>query len=341
MTARSLDLSRDQILAFRRRVQALDERLPPGATSLRQAAWAGLQDSMPRAALLSIHARVDGTQPSTWEEPALVQVWGPRFGAYVVAREDVAPFTLGRFPADDVRGRQVATDTADRLEAFLDGRRLTYDEAGRGMGVPPNSLRYATTTGRVLIRWAGARAPMIWTVPAPDISAADARLELARRYLHLFAPTSPDSFARWAGIGAAQGRAAFEALAQSLVPASTPIGDGWILASDEPALRAAPGPPAPARLVPSGDTFYLLWGADRDLLVPDAKRRDELWTSRVWPGAVLAGGNVVGTWRRDAATVSIQAWRRLAALEREAIEAEATSLPLPDLRGPIRVRWEA
>ena len=33
-----------------------------GQRSLRRAAWAGLQDSMPRAALLSIHARVAGTQ---------------------------------------------------------------------------------------------------------------------------------------------------------------------------------------------------------------------------------------------------------------------------------------
>jgi hypothetical protein len=34
---------------------------------------------MPRAALLSIHARVEGTQPWTWEDPSLVQLWGPRF----------------------------------------------------------------------------------------------------------------------------------------------------------------------------------------------------------------------------------------------------------------------
>jgi hypothetical protein len=76
---RRLDLTREQILAHRRKVQALDERLAPGPDSLRHAAWAGLQDSMPRAALLSIHARVEGTRPSTWEDPSLVQLWGPRF----------------------------------------------------------------------------------------------------------------------------------------------------------------------------------------------------------------------------------------------------------------------
>ena len=100
-----LDLTRPQILAYRRSVQALDERLPAGADSLRQAAWAGLQDSMPRAALLSIHARVEGTEPSTWEDASLVQLWGPRFSAYVVAARDLAVFSLGRLP-DDARGRR-------------------------------------------------------------------------------------------------------------------------------------------------------------------------------------------------------------------------------------------
>jgi hypothetical protein len=73
-----LEVTRAQILGFRRSVGALDRRLAPGARSVRRAAWAGLQDSMPRAALLSIHARVDGTQPTTWEDPSLVQTWGPR-----------------------------------------------------------------------------------------------------------------------------------------------------------------------------------------------------------------------------------------------------------------------
>jgi hypothetical protein len=51
LTTTRLALTRSQIFAFRRRVAALDERLPPGSGSLRKAAWAGLQDSMPRAAV--------------------------------------------------------------------------------------------------------------------------------------------------------------------------------------------------------------------------------------------------------------------------------------------------
>src|ERR1700756_2873078 len=98
-----LELTRAQILAFRRRVGALDERLPAGAKSLRQAAWAGLQDSMPRAALLQIHARGEGAHPPIWDDDALVQVWGPRFSTYDVPAEDHAIFTVGRHP-DDARG---------------------------------------------------------------------------------------------------------------------------------------------------------------------------------------------------------------------------------------------
>jgi hypothetical protein len=332
-------LTRRQILAFRRRVGALDERLPRGRRSLRQAAWAGLQDSMPRAALLSIHARVAGTRPSTWKDPSLVQLWGPRYSAYVVAGRDLAVFSLGRLP-DDPAGRRRAEDAAGRLRALLADSKRTYGEAGRALGVNPNWFRYGATTGTVLIRWDGARQPTVWTVPRPEVDPREARLELARRYLHVFGPTTPEAFAEWAGIAVRAGTAAFESLRGSLTPVRTPVGDAWILTRDEPVVRAAPGSAAPARLLPSGDAYFLLQGADRELLVPDADRRRTLWTPRVWPGAVLVGGEVVGTWRRAHQTVVIQPWRRLSRAARDAVEAEGASLPLPGIEGQIVVRWD-
>jgi len=338
MTSRRLDLSRSQILAFRRTVQSLDERLPAGPDSLRRAAWAGLQDSMPRAALLSIHERVEGTRSETWEDPSLVQLWGPRFSAYVVAAEDVALFSLGRLP-DEGPGRRKAQDLAARLHAYLDGRTMTYGQAGRGMGEHPNQLRYAAPTGTVLIRWEGARQPTIWTVPAPAIDAWSARLELARRHLHFFGPTTATAFSQWAGIKPPRGNAAFDALSDSITLVHTPVGDAWILSADEPAFRAAKRTAGPARLLPSGDTFFLLQGVDRELLVPEVKFRNLLWTPRVWPGAVLLGGEIIGTWRRADSNVTVDTWRKPSPKERKAVEAEAESLPLPALRGPIRVRW--
>jgi hypothetical protein len=293
---------------------------------------------MPRAAVLSIHARVEGTEPAAWEDPSLVQLWGPRFSVFVVAACDLAVFSLGTMP-DDARGRHRAEQLAADLAAVLGDERVGHKEAGGRLGVDPNRLRYAAATGTVLIRWEGARQPTVWIGPAPDMTPLEARLELARRYLHSYGPTTPESFGQWAGIGPRPALAAFAALTESLTPVRTPVGDAWILSSDEGAARARPGPAAPARLLPSGDAFFLLQGADRELLVPDADLRRELWTSRVWPGALLVDGEIAGTWRRAGAALTVQLWRPLSDAERDAVEAEAASLPLPGIQGQVVVRW--
>ena len=314
--------------------------MPISAESLRQAAWVGLQDSMPRAALLSIHARVSGATPSSWEHAALVQAWGPRFAAYVLAREDLAYFTLARLP-DDAKGRQRAEDVARRLHEHLAGRTMSYGDAGWAMGINPNMLRYGAATGTILIRWGGARASMIWTVSRPDIEPLAARVEMARRYLHLFGPSNAAAFARWAGIGTGEGRRALAALASETITVDTPIGAGLILATDEASFRSPFAPGGPVRLLPSGDAYTLLHGVDRDLLTPNATERDALWTPRVWPGALLVEGEIAGVWRRDGPNVSIDTFRSLTSAVRTAVEAEAASLPLPDLATDVRVRWNA
>jgi hypothetical protein len=333
-----LELSRSQILGFRRRVGSLVERLPVGTKSLRRAAWAGLQDSMPRAALLSIHARVEGAGPTTWEDPSLVQL-GAR----------------GLAPTSSPRRTSLYSRS---------GGCRTTPVAARGRTTPrPGSTHSSTADGcrsaRPATKWAciqiafgtprrRARSSCAGTARTsrssgpgrrPGMDPRHARLELVRRYLHVFGPATAPSFARWAGIRAADARLAWEALDGALTPVRTPVGDAWILSEDETAFRTQFDPAALARLLPSGDAYCLMWGADRTLLVPDAKRRAALWTTRVWPGALVVNGEIVGVWRRSAGEVSIEAWRRLSSAEREAVEAEAVSLPLPGLNRPIAVRW--
>ena len=243
-----LRLTRKQILAFRQRVGGLETRLPKGSKSLRLAAWAGLQDSMPRAALLSLHARVEGVEPTTWEDPSLAQLWGPRHQVYVVPKRDFALFSLGRLP-DAAKGRERAERMAELLHAGLDGTRMTDREVGRKIGIG-NAMRYGATTGTIAIRWGGARAPLVWTVPAPDIAPADACRELARRYLRIFGPTTANGFGRWAGISRRAAADAFASLEDSLLPVRSPLGDEWLLVDDEPELRAGEMPAAPVLPVP-------------------------------------------------------------------------------------------
>jgi hypothetical protein len=338
MPTTRLDLTRAQILTYRRAVQALDRRLPPGAVSLRRAAWAGLQDSMPRAALLSLHARVNGTTADTWTSASLAQLWGPRYSAYVVAARDTAIFSLARLPEAGAK-RRLAEHLAARLRPLLAAGPMPYGLAGRALGVPPNQLRYAALTGTVLMRWDGASAPTIWMVPPPGLSPGEARLELARRYLHVFGPTTEAAFSQWAGLSLAAAAAAFAALRRGLLPVRTPIGAAWMLTRDEPAIRDRTGMVAPARLLPSGDAYFLLQGTDRLLLVEDAAQRRALWTSRVWPGALLVEGAIAGTWRRAEGRVSVTPWRRLSRAAREAVEAEVAALPLPGLMRVPETHW--
>jgi hypothetical protein len=180
---------------------------------------------------------------------------------------------------------------------------------------------------------------VVWSVPAPEITPADACRELARRHLHVFGPTGPEGFARWAGVSARSAAAAYAALEGSLLPVRSPLGEEWLLADDEDEVRAPVAPSAPARLLPSGDAYFLLHGAERELLVPRADRRELLWTSRVWPGALLLDGEIRGTWRRAKHALRVDAWGRLSRRERDAVEAEASTLPLPGVERTTEVAW--
>ena len=73
---------------------------------------------------------------------------------------------------------------------------------------------------------------------------------------------------------------------------------------------------------------------------PTPKRRDQLWTTRVWPGAVLLEGEIRGTWRRSHDVVTVEPWGRLSTPQRRAVEEEAGGLPLPGVEGGVTVRWD-
>jgi hypothetical protein len=67
-----------------------------------------------------------------------------------------------------------------------------------------------------------------------------------------------------------------------------------VLADDAPALSGAERTGV-VRLLGPFDLF--LQGRDRDLVVPDPASRKDLWRSLGRPGAVLAGDEIVGSWR--------------------------------------------
>lgn len=108
------------------------------------------------------------------------------------------------------------------------------------------------------------------------------------------------------------------------------VGDATrsVLADDLDELRAAEPTRGVVRLLGPFDPYLQL--RDRELLVPDVGRRKDLWRTLGRPGAIVADGDVIGTWRPRASgrrlTVRIETWRRLRSGEGDLVDAEAQQL---------------
>src|SRR3989442_1625630 len=114
MTTPAID--REHALAFRQRATYLHKRLP--LERLTEAAFAGLQDSSPRSAVLALHSRVEKVPSSAWRDPRFVQVWGPRGAVYVVSKDDVAIFTIGFLPREPALRRKIDTAASRAKKLF-------------------------------------------------------------------------------------------------------------------------------------------------------------------------------------------------------------------------------
>lgn len=152
-----LAVARAQAVAHRLRVNHLAARLPAG--SYVEAAWAGLQDTAPRDALVALHSRVEQCKPSAWEAPGLVQTYGPRLAVYVLPQDAFATFTLGRTSYDPAEASRITHLAQEVCEAIGDAERL---------GALDPQVRIACVSGRLAVRWT-ASALYAREVPRPDV----------------------------------------------------------------------------------------------------------------------------------------------------------------------------
>ena len=332
-------LSREQVLRYRARVSHLDEKLPAG--SFAKAAWGGLQDSVPRAGVISLHARVRDTKPDSWEEPSIVQIWFRGGADYLVPRDDVGIFTLGSSPRD--RDRAAALDRlANDIHRVAGGRALKVAEVATVLELErPLQIRESALTGRVHIRW---DASNIWLIPVerPAIDVEDARRELARRFLHWFGPATRQGLARWTGVQPRDAAATWKAIENGLVPVEIDGLHGelrFMLAADVDAIEPAE-PISGVRLLPFDDAFTKV---DDALLLPDETLRAKVlprgYSRGFIPGAVLVDGEIVGAWQRQQRRVRIHPFGRLSERVREEVEREALAFPI-GAAAPASVGWE-
>jgi len=325
----SLSIGAEQAARFRYATTGLNHR----GSDRARAAWGGLQDSAPRAGLLSLHARIEGVGPAEWEHSDLIQIWHRR-ADYIVPAADFGIFTLGALPRDQ--------SVVEALERVADAglTRLHRGEALPGDGTGPSDaggealmLRWAQVTGRFRIRWDASRTTLHPVeVPAIDIEAA--RLELARRFLGWYGPASAMQFAKWAGVAAEDARTTWNALTSELIAVNLGGRERFTLAADERAVRQAP-PARGVRFLPASDPYLYLdseslsdWAREESVF--DALRTHH--SSRLvnsLTGRITVDGAIVGGWGRVQHRLTVVFFTTLPAPEKERVMAEAADMKLP------------
>jgi hypothetical protein len=149
--------------------------------------------------------------------------------------------------------------------------------------------------------------------------------------LSCFGPSTPNAFAEWVGIRAAETQADWDRIGETLVETEVDGHRAWLHADDLTTLEHPPEP-AGVRFLPPYDAY--LDQRDRATLIPDTARHRQVWATLGNPGALLVNGEIVGTWRPQKQgtrlTVAISAFGPITRPTRAEIKAEAALL------GPIR-----
>jgi hypothetical protein len=219
--------------------------------------------------------------------------------------------------------------------ALADGSELSRAELAavlHGAGVDPGGERLLHILGRAEldgILCSGARRGKQPTWALLDRRVpADARLrdrraaaaELAGRYFRSRGPASLRDFVWWSGLTVAEARAGLEAVQGELAREEI---DGTEYFHD-PDLRAAPA--ATVELVPPFDEYLIAYRDRGDILDPRHVGRLNAGGGMIG-SAIVAGGRVIGTWRRTlgrgGVAIALRTFAPVSAGTRAAIAAAA------------------
>ena len=197
------------------------------------------------------------------------------------------------------------------LEARVGATATTQRQAWAG-NYPswPFAMGFAAAMGRVcygpgdggrstfvrLADWSGWR----------DEDPMEAGLEVLRRFLHSYGPSTEAEFARWFALEVAVVKNLFAQLAPELTEVEVDGSRRWMPASDME--NEAETHPDAVHLLPQFDV-YVVGSLPRDQLIPPGSPIAKLRMGTAAPFSVLmVGGRVAGVWerRRDGQTLSVR-----------------------------------
>jgi DNA glycosylase AlkZ-like len=314
----------------------------------------GLQAQSPTAPHLGLWSRLDAFRPSELDDLLvdrhLVRIVLMRGTIHLVSAEDCRQLRPVFQPIldQDVRTNRDVAPHVDGVDlvalreaarAIVEDEPCTPAELGRELGRQwpdrnQRALAYAARDLLPLVQvpprglWHGRGATRHTTADAwlgrPLATKASVE-RVVLRYLAAFGPASVADAQTWAGLRGF--REVVDRLRPELRTFRSEAGMELFDLPDAP--RPPAESPAPARLVAPFDNL-LLSHADRSRVVDDDARKQIVSKNGIVSGTVLVDGFVAGIWKlargRPAASVEITAFRRLAAGEHAAVEAEAHRL---------------
>jgi hypothetical protein len=346
-------LSRRQVLAHRVRVQQLDRAA--GTVEDTAVLDLGVQDTGPDGALWALALR--GVVDPRPEDLALA--WTVRGAPHLYRRADLPSVARAVQPWSDADAGKRIFDASKPLKAAGIGGLAALDQVASALRsvvtrptvkgdvsaalnarLPEPYLRYCRPCDAIHVfeqpfRLAALRAglelepgtsPPVLR-PVDDFAPADeaeSRHDVVRGYLHLLGPATHKDVAGYLDAPVTEVRGRWPSDAVEVQVEGSPA---WALEADLPSLLEG-GPVQATRLL--GPFDLLLQGRDRSLLVEDPARAKAMWPVLGRPGAVLADGDLVGTWRPRQSSgrlrIELDLWGELpdpAALEEQAARLAA------------------
>ncbi|MGW4505230.1 winged helix DNA-binding domain-containing protein [Streptomyces sp. NPDC004436] len=221
-------------------------------------------------------------------------------------------------------GSQLSAAVPDLRQKITIGRGKKYETH---TGVATRVIRLLAADGRIRRdrprgSWTSSQFRWVHTAPWPAVPAAEARAEIARRWLHAYGPATEADLAWWTGWTRTDVRKAVAATGAEEVRLED--GGAALVAPGDAAPEPAPEPWA--ALLPALDPAGMGW-ADRGFHLDPAHRPALFdYAGNIGP-TVWWNGEIVGGWaqRPDGEIV----WRLLADSGRaaeEAVAAEASRL---------------
>ncbi|GEK20682.1 DNA glycosylase AlkZ-like family protein [Cellulomonas xylanilytica] len=359
-----MTVSRSQVLRYRVHAQQLDrpvreDRRPDDAAVLDL----GVQDTGPDGALWALALRGVPVRATQWPSE-LALAWTVRMSPHAYRRADLRAVEKAVRPYSEAdAAKRVINASAPLaaagicvLDALATASRTMHEVVDEPMVKGTLSTRMTARMSEPYLRWCpgcqathmyegmfrlaalhgglelepGTSPPVLRRIarwPASQVGdleraddGDDGPVDLLRGLLHLLGPLTPKQAAEYLDSAV---RDVKERWPKDAVEVEVDGTRASILAADRAALEDPPDEPL-VRLLGPYDLF--LQGRDRELVVPDKARHKALWPSIGRPGAVLADGEVVGTWRPRAKgkrlALELDEWVPWTSRTRAAVEVE-------------------